>query len=243
MYHDVHADYRTFRLPAWFAGPEQLVADLQALWEHDDTYFALLPPADRNRTFDDDIACIASGLYGSGDAAGVRRYGYLGWALALECAETIWLYDPSSRAPSAVLDAVAPWLADPTALAREDWSRWFSRPFPNALEEAVDTALSALEDFARLLTGATLASESVQGMLEVCLDQAAIAPHTWSFETIRRWVLIEVVPAAWSLRLPERRLARDIPVSRAWATVHLDRDSTTAPWLRGGRSCSPNDAS
>jgi hypothetical protein len=132
-------------------------------------------------------------------AQGHHRLLYMGWTLAQAAAPTVAGWAPDDTRPRLVLQAVHMLLEEQRSI-RQDWDTLF--PSQVSPPQALHEALNVFANLARAFDP-TAAPGALLEMLDDCLEGYAIFPGSDGRRDLFNWVLIEVVPAAWNLRLPD----------------------------------------
>jgi hypothetical protein len=192
--------YTVFQLPADLADADDLRALLQELWSY--RYSELYEDADDGRPVGqlaNAVDRLLSFLLEHDPALAHHRLLYLGWALALASVPTIEGWAPDDTRPQFVLEAIHAWLEEQRQMPLD-----VDTLFP--LEITGSQALNEARDvFANLVRA--LVPEAVlpalHAILDDCLEGYAVFPGSEGRRDLFNWVLLEVIPAAWSLHLPE----------------------------------------
>jgi hypothetical protein len=193
--------YREFQLPDWFDGPKDLEQLLWRLWRY--TYPDLYEEPEPDRPAATLTAAEEEVMAFLGDPAEAsphRRHISMVWALALASLPTVRAWAPHDHGPDQVLAMIETFLAGrrvdipPVESIFPD----VVTP-PQALHEALDVfrrALQALQP--------THAREAVLDALADCFEGYAVFPGGAGRRDLFNWWLVEVVPAAWMERLPDK---------------------------------------
>lgn len=100
-----------------------------------------------------------------------------------------------------VLDAVQGSRGQPPEATIRDWQTMFPQVVtpPQALHEALDV----YRNLTRIVVNPQQAGQAAYEILEDCLEGHAVFPGSDGRRDLFNWLLVQVVPAAWVLRLPE----------------------------------------
>lgn len=197
--------YPDLRLPAWFSGPDELLALLRELAAT--RYKEIDHRQGATARVESAFARVVATLEGAPD--GHRRLVMMGLVLAMACRQPLRLYAADDPRPEAVRQAVLRWIREgelPDGPAGEAL-------FPpiatrhQGRDEAIEVhrLLSCMpgqpDDAGRLLLE----------ILDLTLDGYAIRPPGTDDRDLLHWWLSQVVPAAWHLRLPDHIFTGDWP--------------------------------
>lgn len=186
-----------FQLPQWFDGPESLQVALREVWEtkYDDLY-----EDDATAETDEAFGSVLLAFGQPDTIVSHKRYVYMGLAIALAARPTLTYRFPKDKRPDLVLEKVSAWLE------REEWSgsEWAELLFADYWTGAHTEANEAYDIFRQLLKMIHIndAYYALINILDAAINDEAISPHYWAKRAIFNWWLIEVVPAAYHLRLP-----------------------------------------
>ena len=124
----------------------------------------------------------------------------MGLAIALAARPTLAYRFPQDKRPDFVLQKVSEWLE------KEQWSgaEWAELFFADYWTGAHTEANEAYDIFRQLLKMVNIndAYRALFNILDAAINDEAISPHYWAKRSIFNWWLIDVVPAAYMLRLP-----------------------------------------
>ncbi len=201
--HDIVGYYPEFRLPSWFEETSDVRQLLRTLWDR--RYKGVDEEEDGPTPWSvqEAYATLINVLWGMGDVVGYQRCIFLGWGLALACAPTIARWAPMDPMPQRVLDAVPPRLRKPVGVLSRNWSPLFPHLQVGTQYQELDEARLAFRAFTQLLDDRNQARPALVEMLGHCMEGMAINEGGDGRRDLWNWVLIEVTPAAWSLRLPD----------------------------------------
>jgi hypothetical protein len=186
-----------FELPSWFDGPDELKNLLAMLWGR--AFFEIDDHADRTYRLHDAFVAIVEMLWGNGRALGHRRLLWMGYALALAASHTVRRHRPDELRHQRVLDATESVIRgeaielDPDELF----------PLVSLGDMTIDEAIDTYRNLAFALEPEQ-ACERLLEMLEECLEDSAVHPGSQGRRDLFNWWLVQVVPAAWCERLPDR---------------------------------------
>jgi len=191
--------YTAFQLPDDVADAADLHALLQELWDY--RYDNLYEDADARRPVGNlatAIERLITFLVSHDPTLAHRRLLYLGWALALASAPTIAGWTPDDTRPQMVLDALRAWIEE-----RQQMPLEVKTLFPPEItgSQALNEARDVFANLARALDSEA-APHGLRAILDDCLEGYAVFPGSTGRRDLFNWVLVEVVPAAWCLRLP-----------------------------------------
>jgi streptomycin 6-kinase len=193
--------YSTFQLPGYLKDAEALRSLLGELWTY--RYDDLYEDEADDRPLEDDLmaACkrIVRFLVTQESEKGHQRLLYLGWTLALSTLPTIEAWLPEDKRPQMVLDEVRATL-EGRSRGLQDWKALF--PLAMTGSQALDEALNVFSNLTRALD-ATEAPQAILNILDDCLQGYAVFPGSEGRRDLFNWLLLEAVPAAWSLHLPD----------------------------------------
>ncbi len=192
--------FSSFRLPPWFAGPDNIRVLLHKLWDqcYPDLYeencatpLALKDAESRVLT-----ACFAE----DESAIGHRRLICMASTFCSAVAPTVEAYLPSDQRSGNVIARLREGLRAPKTASAGDLLSMFPQKAtpPQALHEALDVLYQSLKALDR-----ENAMDALQEILDDCLEGYAIFPGSDGRRDLFNWWLIEVVPAAWDLRQPD----------------------------------------
>lgn len=197
--------FENFSLPNWYNAPEEITSFLAQLWNksyselYDEDFFG------KDETtygeLEQDINTLLKLFKDEEYAVFQSRLIYFNWALCLACKPTIdaWLKDKDDVEPfNFVLDNLKSW----------DIRKHFHPEFldyeikiddyPGAIGEAV----FVYQNLIKIATHKNVI-DIVADSIDCCTEGAAIAPGSEDKRAIFNWILIDVFPAAYCLRLPE----------------------------------------
>jgi hypothetical protein len=191
--------YPSFALPSWFHEPETLRLLLADLWSH---CYPDLYEEDCDDPLDLAVAVarVLDALWPEGDDLGHRRLVCMALVFCRAVEPTVSGHLPGDLRAGQVIARLEAWLDDPEAPSDIDATALFPEVItpPLALNEALIVlrqGLAALD--------ASRARRMVQEILDDCLEGYAIFPGSAGRRDLFNWWLVEVVPAAWSLREPD----------------------------------------
>lgn len=189
--------YPRFELPSWFDGPEPLRALLGTLWS--EKYFELYENDDSTHRTRDAFVAVVDALWDEGGRPGHRRLLWMGYALALAAGHMVRIHRPDESRIEQVLDATR------AAIRGDEVDLDPDELFP--MQSLGDMTLDEAIDVYRNLVGALRsehARERILEILETCIEDSAIFPGSDGRRDLFNWWLVQVVPAAWCERLPDR---------------------------------------
>jgi streptomycin 6-kinase len=193
--------YSTFELPRDLVDAEALRNLLGELWKY--RYDDLYEDEADGRPLEDDLmaACqrIVSFLATQELEKGHQRLLYLGWTLALSTLPTIEAWLPEDKRPQMVLDEVRAVL-EGGRRGSQDWKTLLPPAITGS--QALDEALNVFSNLIRALDP-TEAPQALLNILDDCLQGYAVFPGSDGRRDLFNWLLLEAVPAAWSLHLPD----------------------------------------
>jgi hypothetical protein len=127
-----------------------------------------------------------------------QRLVYVGWGLALAVLPKLTYLTPHDPLPQKVLDAVQQWMhSGGMPQLTENMVR---DPIPTGLQ-SLNESRFVFAELARALHPESAARE-VLAILDDCLEGYAIFAGSQGRRDLFNWVLVDVIPAAWNLRLP-----------------------------------------
>jgi hypothetical protein len=185
------------QLPQWFEGSEALQTTLREVWET--KYEELYEEDATDETYSAFRSVLAA--FGLPDSTlSHKRYVYMGLVMALAARPTLAYRFPEDRRPDFVLQKVS------AMLSKGQWedSEWAELLFADYWTGAHTEANEAYDIFRQLLKMINInhAYRSLFNILDSAINDDAISPHYWAKRSIFNWFLIDVVPAAYYLRLP-----------------------------------------
>ena len=224
--HEFTGYYTHFELPPWFTGPPSLRELLETLFDR--RYAGVDEEGTEPAPWSQADACglLVDALLGQGDSVGYRRVGYLVWALVFALGPTAFFCAPNDPAEMAVMTSLELWLGmpDPDVDLR---GRLLGMPEaghgPEWLHFAIDrigtepswdygsiaegrdceAAKRAFVAVAGVLAGPDVARPWVLELLDLCLRGTIVAETSVERRDVWHWLLVQVIPAAWHLQLPE----------------------------------------
>ena len=186
-----------FQLPQWFTGPKALQATLHEVWQT--KYEDLYEDDATDEIYEAFRSVLAAfGLPDSGISH--KRYVYMGLAMALAARPTLAQTYPEDKRPDFVLQKVSAWLSSGQWESQE----WAELLFADYWTGAHTEANEAYDIFRQLLKMINIkdAYRALFNILDAAINDEAISPHYWAKRAIFNWWLIDVVPAAYTLRFP-----------------------------------------
>ena len=181
---------------------------LQELWSY--CYDELCDDRDDGRVtgdFWEDCDRLITFLETDDPSLGHRRLVYLGWSLALAAAATIKRITSEDTQSPPVFAAVRAFLED----QQPPPANWSATEPPEIVgpQELIEARYVIVE-----LARALYPDQAVVALFDIlddCLDSYAIEPGGQYRRNVFNWMLVEVVPAAWSCRLPSTMYDFDNP--------------------------------
>ncbi|MGL5066181.1 MAG: hypothetical protein ACRC62_39935 [Microcoleus sp.] len=190
--------YTDFKLPSNSDIPDRLQQTLRAVWDrkYDDLY-------ERGGDSDVEEAFLevmqAFGM--PNDEISHQRYIYMAHAMALAAQPTIKHYFPEERKVEIIQAIVSCWLKDGCEIPET----WADTLFANSKEigryQAADEAYSIFYGLVKTLNKKT-AYHAILHILYDAITGDAISGFAAAQRDMFNWWLIEVVPAAYCLKLP-----------------------------------------
>ena len=186
-----------FQLPQWFEGPEALQVTLREVWE---TKYEELYEDDATDEIYEAFRSVLAIISEPDSAVSHKRYVYMGLAMALAARPTLTDRFPQDKRPDFVLQRVFAWLES----GQWEGPEWAELLFADYWTGAHTEANEAYDIFRQLLKIINIndAYRALFNILDAAINDEAISPHYWAKRAIFNWWLIDVVPAAYSLRLP-----------------------------------------
>ena len=191
--------YREFRLPQWFNGPEELTKILQEVWNrsYPDLY---------DRGGEDDLESAIEEVLKTLGIPNTdtthKRYVYIAWTIALAAEATIKHYFPDDQIFPRVEKQVLLWLESGVEVPDNFVNTVFSDLEQIGKHQASGEAYNIL-----YATLNSLASENayiaVLDTLYYALTGDAVSGFSAAKRDIFNWLIVEVIPAAYCLRVPD----------------------------------------
>ena len=193
--------YPDFQLPNGVVIVEPLHELLQELWSY--RYDELYDDEDDNRitgVLEEVCRRLITFFVKYDPVQSHRRLVYLGWALALAAAPKItYIVSEDTESPP-VFDAVRAFLEEQQPPPAH-WSAT-KPPVPTG-SQALNEARYVIVELAQALDP-DHAPQALLDMLDDCLEGYAIVVGSRYRRALFNWLLVEVVPAAWSGQLPNK---------------------------------------
>ncbi len=190
--------YNTFRLPKWFNGPDILRTTLLDVSKT--RYYDLYEDDTNDRTSEAFERVLS--IFGlPEESVSHRRYVYLGLTMALATRPTLAYRFPEDKRADMVLQVAWAWLL----MGQQPALNWTQQLFADYSIGAYTEANEAYDIFHNLLRAfdRKQAYDAILNILDAGINDEAISPHHWAKRLIFNWWLMEVVPAAYFLRLPD----------------------------------------
>ena len=190
--------YSILQLPKWFNGPTVLQTTLREVGET--PYYDLYEDDTTHRTFEA-FERVLSVFGSSQESISHKRYVYMGLAIAIAARPTLAYRFPEDKRADIALQAAWAWLL----IGQQPDSDWTQELFADYWTGAYTEANEAYDVFRNLLKALDRqqAYDAIFNMLDAAINDEAISPHHWAKRSIFNWWLMEVVPAAYYLRLPD----------------------------------------
>ncbi len=194
----VSSYYPSFKISPLFEIPSYLRNLLQELWQkhYEELYEK---EADGTTSLENAFEKILDTLWSRSDKICHRRYVWMAYALALAAKPTVEAYLPNDLRSEQVIERTATWLKDVAASSVPEINNLF--PQMSVGSQAIDEAIDVFRNLLRV-TVPELAREALLEILDDCFEGYAIFPGSAGKRDLFNWWLVEVVPAAWCLRLP-----------------------------------------
>jgi hypothetical protein len=201
--------YTEFRLPPWFEVPDSLRRLLETAFaqRYEELYEKVDGPQG-GPTLRGTLDELVDALWGQGGGTGHRRFVYLGLALALASRPTMERHEPGNPGPAAAIARSRTWLERPGEFQEVDREAVLPEKWSGS--QARDEAVLVFRAHWPLLDPAQ-ARDALLQMLDLCLEGYAVFPGSDGRRDLFDWLLVEAVPAAWCLRLPEAIYSREGP--------------------------------
>lgn len=199
--------YPIFQLPPRAAANPRLARLLSELWSR--RYRELYEQEEPLESLDGALHAVLAELCQSGDKRGHARLLAMARALALGAQPTVAAFEPENPEPQWALDAASAF--PELGFLRPEVAASVHFP-PNELRgvQGLNEALDVFRNLIRALDP-DLAREALLEILEDCLTGHAIFPGSAGRRDLFNWWLVEVVPAAWEERTPDRIYTRRWP--------------------------------
>ena len=194
----VSSYYPSFKISPLFEIPSYLRNLLQELWQkhYEELYEK---EADGTTSLENAFEKILDTLWSSSDKTCHRRYVWMAYALALAAKPTVEAYLPNDLRSEQVIERTATWLLDVAVSSVPEINNLF--PQMSVGSQAIDEAIDVFRNLLQV-TVPELAREALLEILDDCFEGHAIFPGSAGKRDLFNWWLVEVVPAAWCLRLP-----------------------------------------
>lgn len=191
--------YREFRLPQWFNGPEELTKILQEVWNrsYPDLY---------DRGGEDDLESaieeVLKLLGRLNQDTTHKSYVYIAWTIALAVEATIKHYFPDDQIFPKVEKQVLLWLENGVEVPDNFVNTVFSDLEQIGKHQASGEAYNILYATLNSLA-AENAYTAVLDILYYALTGDAVSGFSAAKRDIFNWLIVEVIPAAYCLRVPD----------------------------------------
>jgi hypothetical protein len=190
--------YTEFKFPKNLDIPTQLKETLQAVW---DRKYRDLYEKDGNCDVEAAFVEVMTALGMPNDAISHQRYVYMSYAMALAAQPTIKHYFPQESKVEIIQAIVSCWLKDGCEIPET----WADTLFANSKEigryQAADEAYSIFYGLVKTLNQKT-AYNAILHILYDAITGDAISGFAAARRDMFNWWLIEVIPAAYCLKLP-----------------------------------------
>jgi len=197
--------YRNFQLPSNSDIPEQLQETLHRVWER--KYRDLYETGGKYNV-EEAFVEVMTAFGMPNDAISHQRYVYMAYGIALAAKPTIKHYFPEENKTDIVQGIVSCWLKD----GGEIPETWADTLFPNINKigkyQATDEAYNIFYGLLQTLNTKT-AYNAILNILYDAITGDAITGCTEARRDMFNWWLIEVVPAAYCLKLPSTLYSRE----------------------------------
>ncbi|HEY1755560.1 MAG TPA: hypothetical protein VGG72_09210 [Bryobacteraceae bacterium] len=192
--------YPYLRFPVWFSAPSGFSRVIEDLWNRHYPGLYEDPAGRPPSNLDEAFQALLGLLWTEGSNVGHQRCLWAGWAAGKACQATIEGWRAGDPRPQLVQAAVQTFL-EYGRIPSTGWRATFPQLVspPQALHEALDV----FWNLARMLDPLEARPAFIE-ILEDSIEGYGIVPGSQGKRDIFNWFLVEVMPAAWSLRLPDR---------------------------------------
>lgn len=197
--------YIDFKLPSNSTIPEQLQQTLQTVWDrkYDDLY-----ETGGNCNVEEAFVEVMTAFGMLNDAISHQRYVYMAYGIALAAKPTIKHYFPEEHKADIVEAIVSCCLKDGCEIP-ETWAdTWFPNINKIGKYQATDEAYNIFYGLLQTLNTKT-AYNAILDILYEAITGDAISGFAAAQRDMFNWWLIEVVPAAYCLKLPSTLYSRE----------------------------------
>ena len=190
--------YTDFKLPSNSTIPEQLQQTLQTVWDrkYDDLY-----ERGGKCSVEEAFVEVMTAFGMPNDPISHQRYVYMAYGIALAAKPTIKHYFPEEHKADIVEAIVSCWLKDGCEIPES----WADTLFPNINKigkyQASNEAYNIFYGLLQTLNTKT-AYNAILDILYDAITGDAISGFTEARRDMFNWWLIEVIPAAYCLKLP-----------------------------------------
>ena len=191
--------YREFRLPEWFNGPEELTKILQEVWNRS---YPDLHDRGGKDDLEEAIGELLKTLGTLNNEMTHKRYVYIAWTMALAAEATIKHYFPDNQIFSLVEKQVLLWLEKGVEVPDNFANTVFSDLEKIGKYQAAGEAYNILYATLNSLEVEN-ADEAVLDILDDVLTGDPVSGSTDTKRDIFNWFIVEVIPAAYCLRIPD----------------------------------------
>jgi hypothetical protein len=190
-------DYPNFQISSSFEIPESLRQILYKAWQN---HYEELYEEEANGTVT--LEAISSEVLDvlNDDSLGHFRYVCMALILAIAVKPTIKAYLPDDKRTEQIFKLVIDWSNNKEVPEEEKITRLF--PQKSSGTQVIDEALDVFKNLLKVLNR-DRAKEALLEILDDCLEGYAIFPGSQGRRDLFNWWLLEVIPAAWCLQLPE----------------------------------------
>jgi hypothetical protein len=191
-------DYPNFQISSSFEIPESLRQLLYKVWQNH--YEELYEEeADGTITLEETLLEVLDAL--GDDSSCHSRYVCMALILALAVEPTVKAYYlPDDNKIEQIFQLVINWSRNRQVPTEEKINKLF--PQKSVGNQAIDEAIDVFKNMLQILN-LSKASEALLEILDDCLQGYAIFPGSQGRRDLFNWWLLEVIPAAWCLQLPE----------------------------------------
>lgn len=190
--------YPSFKISSSFEIPVSLGNLLKEIWQrhYEELYEE---EADGTTSLENAFEKVLDALWSSSDLYSHRRYVWMAYTLALATQPTVEAYLPNDFRMEQVLERTATWLQNAGTSSIPEIHNLF--PEVSVGSQAIDEAIDVFRNLQRM-TDLEQAREALLEILDNCFEGYAIFPGSAGKRDLFNWWLVEVVPAAWCLQLP-----------------------------------------
>lgn len=190
--------YISFELPHWFQGSTDLRNLLHTLWNQ--SYHALYEYQGNGDTFEAFYQILDS-ISSENIALTHQRYLYIALSCAIASRDTIFRVVPSDSRPDKAIKYILDFLSKSTPIDMDSLQSMFpASEYHGNID--VNDAYDVFSNLSSLISEST-AKDATISILDAAINEEAITFYHQTKRTVFNWLIIEVIPSAYHLRLPE----------------------------------------